>query len=46
MTIQQRQAMWIQTHGDAWQARKADLYLRHGVNDALAVLFRRVCEGR
>jgi hypothetical protein len=46
MTIQQRQAAWIQSHGTPWQARKADLYLRHNVSDALACLFTKVCEGR
>ena len=50
MTIQQRQALWIQTHAtDAWSARKADLWLRHPSktnNRALELLFIKVTEGR
>ena len=49
MTIQQRQALWVQTHGTEWQARKADLWLRFPSktnNRALELLFIRVTEGR
>ena len=49
MTIQQRQAMWIQTHGTPAQADRAALYLKHQTKTtraALALLFAKVCEGR
>jgi len=49
MTIQERQADWVISHGTPAQADRAALYLRHQTRTtraALAVLFARVCEGR
>ena len=49
MTISQRQALWIQSHGTPAQARRASIYVQHPTKTttaALAVLFARVCEGR
>jgi hypothetical protein len=49
MTIHERQALWVQTHGTPAQAERATIYIRHQTattRQALSVLFRRVCEGR
>lgn len=49
MTIQQREALWIQQHGSEAQAYRAALYIKHPTKTttaALHVLFVRVCEGR
>lgn len=49
MTIAQRQALWIETHGTPDQAYRAALYVKHQTKTtraALALLFTKVCEGR
>lgn len=46
MTIQQRQAQWICSHGTPEQAQRASLYVKHQsktTRAALATLFARVC---